>query len=110
MDALTLQGDSGIVESVQSEIDGYNSNGNSPSRLRILARWLQPGIGVKRWLVLMVLGTALIGLGLAVVLLDVYRGYPDSPWLIFLSLRILPRWLRALVLVGVGLLVLSLAV
>ncbi|MGD2163660.1 MAG: uridine diphosphate-N-acetylglucosamine-binding protein YvcK [Anaerolineales bacterium] len=110
MGALTLQGDSGIVESVQSEIDGYNSNGNSPSRLRILARWLQPGIGVKRWLVLMVLGTALIGLGLAVVLLDVYRGYPDSPWLIFLSLRILPRWLRALVLVGVGLLVLSLAV
>jgi len=65
---------------------------------------------VKRWLVLLVFGTALIGLGLAVILLDIYRSYPDSPWLAILSLRVLPRWLRALVLGGVGFLVLILGV
>ncbi len=65
---------------------------------------------MKRWLVLLVFGTALIGLGLAVILLDIYRSYPDSPWLAILSLRVLPRWLRALVLGGVGFLVLILGV
>lgn len=58
----------------------------------------------------MVFGTALIGLGLAVILLDIYWAYPDSPWLRVLSLRTLPHWLRALVLGGIGFLVLSLAV
>jgi uncharacterized cofD-like protein len=107
---LTLFGVSGIVDSVQSEIKGHNSNGNPPSRLRLIARWLQPGIGVKRWLGLMVIGTALIGLGLAFVLLDIYRASPDSPWLAILSLRALPRWLRALILGGVGILILALAI
>lgn len=46
----------------------------------------------------MVVGTALIGLGLAIILLDIYRSYPGSPWLALLSLSALPRWLRALIL------------
>ena len=71
-------------------------------RWRELRRWLQPGLGVKRWLGLLIIGTTLIGLGLAILLLDVYRMYPTSPWLAFLSLRILPRWLRALVFGGMG--------
>lgn len=58
----------------------------------------------------MILGTALIGLALAVVLLDVYRTHPASPWLAFFSLRALPRWLRALMLGGVGILFLVLGV
>jgi len=55
----------------------------------------------------MVIGTALIGLGLAIVLLDIYRSHPESPWLALLSLSPLPRLLRALILgaVGVGLLI-----
>lgn len=48
-------------------------------------------------------GMALIGLGLAIILLDIYRAHPESPWLAFLSLRALPRWLRALVLGSAGL-------
>ncbi|HEY45027.1 MAG TPA: YvcK family protein [Anaerolineae bacterium] len=82
---------------------------NSAARWRRFARWLEPGIGVKRWLGLIVVGTALIGLGLAIVLLDIYRAHPDSPWLTVLSLSALPRWLRALIIsgVGVGLLIFS---
>jgi len=85
-------------------------NGASASRWRILRRWLQPGLGVKRWLLLMVLGTALIGLALALILLDLYRANPASPVLAILSLRDLPRWLRAVLLASAGLVLLYLAV
>lgn len=77
---------------------------------RRLGRWLKPGLGVKRWLVVLVVGTTLIGLGLAVLLLDIYRAYPESPWLALLSLSALPRWLRALVLSLAGLSLLLIAV
>jgi uncharacterized cofD-like protein len=84
-------------------------NQNSAARWRRFARWLEPGIGVKRWLGLMVIGIALIGLGLAILLLDIYRAHPESPWLSLLSLSSLPRGLRALILggTGVGLLLFS---
>lgn len=72
--------------------------------------WLEPGLGVKRWLGLMIIGTALIGLGVAVVLLDVYRKNPGSPWLGLLALSAWPRWLRAVVMgtAGIGLFMLGL--
>ena len=50
----------------------------------------------------MTIGTALIGLGLAIFLLDIYRANPDSPWLVLLSLSALPRWLRAVIFGGIG--------
>ncbi|MGD2252823.1 MAG: YvcK family protein [Anaerolineales bacterium] len=65
---------------------------------------------MKRWLILMVLGTALIGLGLAVILLDIYRAQPQSPWLAILSLRSLPRIARAAIFGATGLGILVFAV
>jgi uncharacterized cofD-like protein len=68
-------------------------------------RWLTPGLGVKRWVVLILLGTTLIGLGFAVLILDVYRTAPDSWWLPILStlsLRFLDRPLRAIIFGGLG--------
>jgi len=50
-------------------------------------------------------GTMLIGLGFAVLVLDVYRNAPDSwwvPYLSFLSLRFLARPLRAIIFGGLG--------
>jgi uncharacterized cofD-like protein len=94
---LTLSALSGIVVNVQENDADYNGNGATPSRWRRFIRWLQPGLGVKRWLVVLVFGTALIGLGLAVLILDFYRNSPESAWLTFLSMRALPRWVRALV-------------
>lgn len=50
-------------------------------------------------------GTTLIGLGFAVLVLDIYRNAPDSwwlPYLSFLSLRFLARPLRALIFGGLG--------
>ncbi len=69
-------------------------------------RWLIPGLGVKRWLLLMLLGITLIGVGLAFLLLEIYRNAPDTWWLPLLSmasLRGLERHVRALIFGGAGL-------
>lgn len=75
-------------------------------RVRQEIGWLTPGLGVKRWVFLILVGTTFIGLGFAVLVLDVYRTAPDSWWLpilSFLSLRFLARPLRAFIFGGIGL-------
>ncbi len=67
-----------------------------------------PGLGVKRWLFLILCGTTLLGVGLAVATLEVYRSAPDTWWLPILSalsLRALSRPFRVLIFafLGVGL-------
>lgn len=74
--------------------------------------WLMPGVGVKRWLLLVLAGTTMLGVGMAFVLLDIYRTAPDTWWLpilSILSLRFLDRTLRALIFgtIGVGLIILG---
>src|SRR3989337_2619312 len=73
--------------------------------LRVV-RWLTPGLGIKRWLVLILFGTFLIGIGGAILVLDVYRTAPETWWLpalSWLSLRFLDRTLRAVIFGGLGL-------
>jgi uncharacterized cofD-like protein len=68
-------------------------------------RWLSPGLGIKRWILLILVGTTLLGVGLAVLVLDVYRNAPETWWLpvlSWLSLRFLSRPLRALIFGGIG--------
>lgn len=68
--------------------------------------WLAPGLGVKRWILVILAGTTLIGLGVAVLVIDFYRTAPDAWWLpfvSFISLRFLARPLRALIFGGLGL-------
>ena len=67
--------------------------------------WLTPGIGVKRWLIMILFGTTLIGIGFGVIILDIYRTAPETWWLPILStasLRFLPRPIRALIFGGIG--------
>jgi uncharacterized cofD-like protein len=69
-------------------------------------RWFIPGIGVKRWVGIILLGTVFLALGLVVLILDVYYKAPKTWWLpilSFLSLRFLARWLRALIFGSIGL-------
>ena len=68
-------------------------------------RWLIPGLGVKRWLLAVLLGITFIGVGLAIVILDFYRNAPDTWWLPLISaasLRFLPRIIRAIIFGGIG--------
>ena len=71
--------------------------------------WLVPGLGVKRWLLLILAGTTLLGIGFGVLILDLYRNMPDTSWLplvSFASLRFLPRMLRVAIFGGLGLILL----
>ena len=73
--------------------------------LRQLLRWLAPGLGVKRWLALILAGITLFAVGVAYLLLDVYRTAPETWWLpllSYLSLRFLSRPLRILIFGAIG--------
>ena len=69
-------------------------------------RWLVPGIGIKRWVLVILMGTTLLGVGFAFLLLDVYRSAPNTWWLPvirFLSLQFIThRVIRALIFGGLG--------
>jgi uncharacterized cofD-like protein len=72
-------------------------------------RWLSPGLGVKRWLFFILVGTTLLGIGFGVFILEIYRSTPADAnvwWLSFLStisLRALARPLRVVIFAGIGL-------
>ncbi len=73
--------------------------------IRQLILWFSPGLGVKRWLGLILLGTTMLAVGLAFILLDIYRQAPDnwiSTLLALISLQALPRLLRALIFGSIG--------
>ncbi len=70
-------------------------------------KWLYPGLGVKRWLALLLIGIAFLGLGVACLLYDLYTSGRIS-WSIWqmLTLAFLPGWARSF---GIALIGLSLA-
>ena len=74
--------------------------------LRDLSRWLRPGLGVKRWFFFIMTGITLLGLGIAVILIDLYRTDSTDPALLailsYASLRFFPRIWRAVIFGGLG--------
>ncbi len=71
-----------------------------------VCRWLRPGLGIKRWFLLVLIGNTLLGLGLAVILIDLYRTDTNNPVILtilsYASLRFLPRIVRAIIFGGLG--------
>ncbi|MDA8218584.1 MAG: YvcK family protein [Dehalococcoidales bacterium] len=65
-------------------------------------KWLYPGMGVKRWLLLLLLGITVIGLGIAYVMTHLYREQPFPGWVGILTLQFIPRLARAALFIGVG--------
>lgn len=74
--------------------------------LRDIPRWLRPGLGIKRWFTLVMIGITLLGLGFAVILIDLYRTDSSNPTLLtflsYASLRFIPRLWRAVIFGGLG--------
>lgn len=69
-------------------------------------RWLRPGLGVKRWVILIFLGTTFLAVGFALFVLDIYRKAPNTWWLPLLSLvslKSLPHLVRVLIFSSIGL-------
>lgn len=75
-----------------------------------LLKWLYPGMHVKRWVLLLLAGITALGLGIAYVLVDLYRQQPLPPAFFYLTLQFVPRVGRAILfgLVGVLLIIISL--
>ncbi|NOH04224.1 MAG: hypothetical protein HND47_20740 [Chloroflexi bacterium] len=71
-----------------------------------MPRWFRPGLGVKRWFLLVLAGITLLGLGFAVVIIDLYRTDSANPIILtilsYASLRFIPRILRAVIFGGLG--------
>jgi uncharacterized cofD-like protein len=70
-----------------------------------VVRWFTPGLHVKRWLVLLILGMVIISLGIGYLLRDFYQ-YGSFPKFVGpLTLQFIPRAYRAVLfgLIGVGL-------
>lgn len=65
-------------------------------------RWLMPGMGIKRWMVVLLIGITIFALALALFLRGIYgaSGYPD--WIRIVALQALPRWLRAVIFGSLG--------
>jgi uncharacterized cofD-like protein len=74
--------------------------------IRELGRWLAPGLGIKRWFFFVLGGITLLGIGLAIFVLNLYRTEATDPAIVtildYLSLRFLPRALRVLIFSGIG--------
>lgn len=78
-----------------------------------ILQWFVPGLGVKRWFGVLLAGLTFTGVGLAILLLDIYRNFPESellPVITFLSLQFLPRIVRIIIFgaLGFGLIILGL--
>ncbi len=64
--------------------------------------WLRPGMHVKRWLILLLIGIVLISLGLAYLLRYLYADLNFPHVFYYLTLQFLSRSLRAVILGGLG--------
>src|SRR5438094_7894473 len=70
-----------------------------------VVRWFTPGLHVKRWLVLLTVGLVIISLGIGYLLRDFYQ-YGSYPKFVGpLTLQLIPRGYRAVLLglLGLGL-------
>jgi len=76
-------------------------NGKRPQFNR---KWLYPGMRVKRWLVLLIIGSTLLALGASFALRELYAaGLRFPQWTSFFLLQWMPRSVRAGLLVVLGL-------
>jgi uncharacterized cofD-like protein len=67
-----------------------------------LLRWLRPGMHVKRWLGLLVLGVAIMGLGISYLLREAYLTYTFPGAAYYLTLQFIPRYLRGLLFMAIS--------
>ncbi len=57
-------------------------------------KWLYPGMHIKRWLLLLLVGISGIGLGLAYILREVYEVYTFPDVFYYVTLQFIPRYFR----------------
>ncbi len=76
---------------------------------RLNWKWFYIGLGVKRWLVLLLLGITVLALGFAYILVSIYRAAALPEIFYYLTLQFLDRGVRGLLfgVVGVAMVVIA---
>ncbi|HDN80373.1 MAG TPA: YvcK family protein [Chloroflexi bacterium] len=69
-----------------------------------ISKWLYPGLGVKRWVILFMAGITFMGLGFAYLLKDIYESWTFPPIFYYLTLQFIDRVWRAVLFFGLGVL------
>lgn len=65
-------------------------------------KWLRPGLHVKRWLVLFVMGTVFTALGIAYIAIHVYRQEPFPAVVYYVTLQFIDQLWRGVLFITVG--------
>jgi uncharacterized cofD-like protein len=66
-------------------------------------KWFYFGMHIKRWLLLLMFGVVIMGLGFGYFLREVYVSYTFPSWVYYLTLQFVPRWLRGALFVTASL-------
>lgn len=102
-----MTGDNGDRRSGVDRRRQSDTRMGSTDRRAQLQRWLRPGIGIKRWLLVVFLGELMLALSGAIVLgwqlRDAAGSQPPNPILDALTLQFMPAEVRVLALFIVGL-------
>jgi len=75
-----------------------------------VTRWLVPGLHVKRWVGVTIIAIVAISLGISYALRQFYLNARLPAFTYGITLQFWPRWVRAAIFLGVGLLVLGIGV
>jgi uncharacterized cofD-like protein len=70
--------------------------------MRTFKKWLQPGIRVKRWLILLTFGLLILGVGFAQVYANLYREQAAPDFIQLITLTFLPPLWRAAIAGTIG--------
>ncbi len=73
-------------------------------------KWLYPGMHIKRWIFLLLVGIVLMGLGIAYLLREAYLVYTFPGVFKYLTLQFIPRWARGLLFITLSLTTVGLAI
>lgn len=65
-------------------------------------KWFYFGMHIKRWLALVLIGVAIMGLGFGYILREVYVSYTFPEWVYYVTLQFLPRFARGALFISVA--------
>jgi uncharacterized cofD-like protein len=73
-------------------------------------KWFYFGMHIKRWLLLLLAGVAVMGLGFGYFLREVYASYTFPSEVYYLTLQFLPRYVRGALFVGLSVTIILFAI
>ncbi len=73
-------------------------------------KWFYFGMHIKRWLLLLLVGVAIMGLGFGYFLREVYVQYTFPAWVYYVTLQFVPRMIRGALFVSASLAIIGFAV